>query len=366
MWNDRCLDSIEDCGYKELRRTMKVLLIGPYPPPYGGISVHVELVQEDLRREGIDCRVICIDRHAPESDRYIRIKGGLGLARIVFNHARKGWIPHVHINGHNAKGWLIALTCGIAGHCAAARLLTIHSGMTPAFLAGGRHRKHLARLSCGQYQRVISVSQEIREALETAGVPSERMDVLPAYMEDSRQPISPPHLFKEWLQSHTPCLSTAISFRPEYGFDLLLAALLELRRNNPAIGLLVMGGGEDFEAAKKQVAARGLEDSILLAGEVPHALCLLLIANSDGFVRPTRADGDSNAVREALATGIPVVASDICHRPSGTILFRNGDAADLAIAIANCLRRESRTNTECRTEGGRQRLIELYTRAAQA
>ena len=127
---------------------MKVLLIGPYPPPYGGISVHVALAQEELRREGIECRVVQIDRSAPDSGLNIRITGGLELVQIVFSHARQGWIPHVHINGHTIKGWLVALACGIAAHYAAVRLLTIHSGMTPAFLAGSRHRKLLARLSC--------------------------------------------------------------------------------------------------------------------------------------------------------------------------------------------------------------------------
>jgi glycogen synthase len=344
---------------------VKVLLIGPYPPPYGGISVHVELVQEELRREGIDCRVICIDRRAPDSDRYIRIRGGLELALTVFNHARQGWIPHVHINGHTVKGWLIALTCGIAGYCAAAKLLTIHSGMTPAFLAGSRRRKLLARLSCSRYQRVISVSHEIRGTLESAGVASERLEVLPAYLEDSRQPTKPTQTLKKWLQEHTPLLSTALCFRPEYGFDMLLVALLQLRQINPAIGLLVIGGGEDFEAAKNQISSCGLENSIFLAGDVPHALCLSLIANSDGFIRSTKADGDSIAVREALALGIPVIASDVCHRPVGTILFRSGDAADLAAAIENCIHSQSGSAVEHRTEGGRQRLIEMYTQAAQ-
>jgi glycosyltransferase involved in cell wall biosynthesis len=274
-------------------------------------------------------------------------------------------MPHVHINGHTVKGWLIALACGIAGYRAAARLLTIHSGMTPTFLAGGGQRKLLARLACSPYQRIICVSHEIRRALEATGVASELLAVLPAYLADPRKPIPLSDIFKHWLQSHSPLLSTALSFRPEYGFDVLLAALLELRRNQSAIGLVVIGGGEDFEAAKEQIAERGLEDSILLLGEVPHELCLSLMASSDGFVRATRADGDSIAVREALALGIPVVASDVCHRPSGTVLFRNGDAADLAVAIENCLCRESRVGPECQGEGGRQRLIEMYADAVQ-
>jgi glycogen(starch) synthase len=338
-------------------------MIGPYPPPYGGISVHVALAQGELRREGIDCQVVNIDRRAPGSDLYIRIKGGQDLARIVFHHARRGWMPHVHINGHTVKGWLIALACGIAGYPAAARLLTIHSGMTPTFLAGGKQRKLLARLSCSPYQRIICVSHEIRMALDASGVASEHLAVLPAYLADPRKPIPLSDIFKQWLQSHSPLLSTALSFRPEYGFDVLLAAMQELRRNLPALGLLVIGGGEGFEAAKKQIAELGLEDSILLIGEVPHELCLSLIASSDEFVRATRADGDSIAVREAHALGIPVVASDVCHRPAGTVLFRNGDAADLAAVIENCLRPDSRAVPECPTGGERQKFIDMYADA---
>jgi glycogen(starch) synthase len=48
------------------------------------------------------------------------------------------------------------------------------------------------------------------------------------------------------------------------------------------------------------------------------------------FVRATRADGDALSVREALGLGSRVVASDVGHRPPGCLLFRSGDAGDLA------------------------------------
>lgn len=344
---------------------MKVLLIGPYPPPYGGISVHVELAREELLRDGIECRVLRIDRCVPQSDRYIRINGGWELVRKVFHYAGQGWMPHVHINGHTIKGWLIALACGIAGHAAPAKLLTIHSGMTPGFVASGRHRKLLARLSCKPYQRIICVSHEIRGALENSGVDSERIEIVPAYMEDSSQPVSPPNILKKWLLLHTPLLSTTLSFRPEYGFETLLVAFLELRRTQPGIGLVVIGDGEDFESAKQQVAACGLQDTFLLLGEIPHSLCLSVMASSNIFLRATRADGDSNSVREALALGIPVIASDVCLRPPGTVLFKNGDADALADAIEACLIQEKPVAAKRRIEVKPRRLIDTYNRTLQ-
>src|SRR5205823_6671040 len=46
---------------------VKLLLIGPYPPPHGGISVHVAEAKRQLDERGICCRVLNLDRRAPES-----------------------------------------------------------------------------------------------------------------------------------------------------------------------------------------------------------------------------------------------------------------------------------------------------------
>jgi glycosyltransferase involved in cell wall biosynthesis len=53
----------------------------------------------------------------------------------------------------------------------------------------------------------------------------------------------------------------------------------------------------------------------------------------DVFVRPTYFDGDACSVREALALGVRVVASDTEFRPDGVRLFPRGDADALAEAI---------------------------------
>ena len=60
---------------------------------------------------------------------------------------------------------------------------------------------------------------------------------------------------------------------------------------------------------------------MLLCGDVPHALTLRLIAESDLFLRTTLYDGDSVAIREALQLGTPVIASDNGMRPAGVHLI---------------------------------------------
>src|SRR5690242_16884540 len=50
---------------------MKISLVGNYPPPFGGISVHVQLLQRALLREGIDCQVLNVDPRANAGSDYI-------------------------------------------------------------------------------------------------------------------------------------------------------------------------------------------------------------------------------------------------------------------------------------------------------
>jgi glycosyltransferase involved in cell wall biosynthesis len=73
-------------------------------------------------------------------------------------------------------------------------------------------------------------------------------------------------------------------------------------------------------------SARGLAGAVHLMGELPRQRALAIVAACDVFVRPTLADGDAISVREALALGRPVVASDVGARPAGVRLFPAGDA----------------------------------------
>jgi glycosyltransferase involved in cell wall biosynthesis len=147
-------------------------------------------------------------------------------------------------------------------------------------------------------------------------------------------------------------------FRPEYGFALLVTGLARLSRQYPAFGCLVMGRGEQRAEAEDRVREAGLEENILLLGDVDHDACLALMSACDVFLRPTLEDGDSISVREALSLGVPVVASRVGARPAGAILFQPGCVDDmlakleLAIAV--------KKDKPPRAEGCMDRLIEIY------
>jgi glycogen(starch) synthase len=340
---------------------MKIVLVGPYPPPHGGISVHLYKVRQQLQKMGIRCRVVNVDPRAWESDQYTKVSGGVGLFFKLFRFSRRGWTLHVHTNGHNLKSWLIALTAGLAGMSGPGNVLTLHSGLVPDYLAPRRlGARWLARLSCFFYARVIAVSPKIEEALISAGVPANRIEVLSSFL-----PVSPPRdrFPLPTAEGRRPIVGTTLFFRPEYAFPLLVEALDQLRCRYPAIACMVMGSGEQQAQAEELVAKRGLRKFIFFLDNLEHERCLSVISQCDLFVRPALADGDANCIREALALGVAVVASTAGFRPPEAILFRSGNADDLALKIDETLSRPptlSTVATAPESGGGLERLIGVY------
>jgi glycogen(starch) synthase len=310
---------------------MKILLLGPYPPPHGGISVHVYELRKQLHMAGIDCQVVNVDRRALESADYLCVRSGFGLLWTMNQHTRRGWTLHVHVNGHNRRSWLIALTAGVAGWFGPGSVLTVHSGLAPEYLASGRLARWMAGLACSFYTWVVAVSPAVHDALLSLGLSAERIAVVPAFL--AAQPARSDRHEPDHFTHRSPILATTLFFRPEYGFRVLVEAMDQLRRRYPEIVCLVMGSGEEQEQAEQLVVKRGLQEWISLLGNVTHEKCLSLLSRADLFVRPTLVDGDASSVREALAMGIRVVASNAGHRPQGVVLFRAGDGDDLAAKI---------------------------------
>jgi len=282
--------------------------------------------------------VLNVDPRAPESDAYVKISGAGDLAIQLFRHVWNDWFLNVHTNGHNTKSWAIALACGLAAQFGPGASLTLHSGLAPAHIrTSPEWIRRLIRFACVLYQEVVCVNQEIAAAVAGLGVANEQIRIAPAFLPIEAPKVALPTEIESWIQQHSPVVTSAMFFRPEYGFELLVRALLALKRRYPRIGCLVMGSGEEREQAAALLKTHGLEDTILLAGDLQHELCLSLMARSAVFVRPTFRDGDSISVREAVALGVPVVASNVGTRPEGVLLFEPGNVHECVTRMESAL-----------------------------
>jgi glycosyltransferase involved in cell wall biosynthesis len=103
---------------------------------------------------------------------------------------------------------------------------------------------------------------------------------------------------------------------PSKGLEILANAFAQTARQFPDARLLVAGpdagAGDNFKALIQQL---GIADRVLLAGALYGPAKLQALVDSDCFCLPSRTEGFSMAIIEAMACGLPVVITENCHFP---------------------------------------------------
>lgn len=127
----------------------------------------------------------------------------------------------------------------------------------------------------------------------------------------------------------------------EKGIEVLVSAADQVRRACPNVRFVIVGDGPLRSGLVEQIGRQGLESVVRLAGF--HADIPSVLSAADLFVLPSHSEGMPNAVLEAFAAGLPVVASAVGglvevieHERTG-LLVPAGDATALAGAISRLL-----------------------------
>jgi glycosyltransferase involved in cell wall biosynthesis len=159
------------------------------------------------------------------------------------------------------------------------------------------------------------------------------------------------------------------------GFDLLLDALFLPALREVVRSVVIVGDGPLDEQLRKQAADLGLADIVHFAGAQPHSETLATMSRARLLCLPARIarNGDRDSmpvvVKEAMARGIPVVATDVVGIPemvddSVGRLVPASDATALAAALADVLRLPEDERLALGT-AGRARVTERFTMTAQ-
>ena len=316
---------------------MRVLLVGDYPPPHGGVAVHVQQLHGYLRERGVETVVLDIGKGGRPAPDIIPVRTPAQYGRKLAGFLREGWAVHVHTSGNNPKSWMLAATAGIRAP-RAPRIITLHSGLLPDYLASSVARRAFARIALAGYSRVVAVSEPVREALARCGVPEEKLVVYPAFCGSQVRPGKEPLGLAAARRRRMPLLAMAHHPSPVYGRELMFRALRLLADRMPGVGLAVFGPGTHTEAFVRDTQRFEVEGLLEDMGELEHGQALALMARCDAFIRPTTHDGDAISVREALTLGVPCVASDVCKRPVGTQTFQAGSPESLVEGVLRALK----------------------------
>lgn len=131
------------------------------------------------------------------------------------------------------------------------------------------------------------------------------------------------------------------------GVRALVSAMPEILRQTPDAHLLLAGGGELTGAMGVLAEELQVSERVHFAGSVPHEQLPAYFAAADLFLLPSFSEGMPMVMMEALATGLPIVLSQlpgVVLLPDAERLFsycEAGNSASIAAAVAEALKRDS-------------------------
>jgi len=271
------------------------------------------------------------------------------------------------------------------------RNLAALDALVPAALAGCRQRIHgehgwnvddlqgssrkslwLRRLHSPWVSHYVAVSRDLRDYLvDRVGIGATRVSLIRNGVDTDRFRPAPDRLaVREGLTSvldRDSCvIGTVGRMDPVKDHVNLAAAFIKLVNESPGCGharLAIIGDGELKSRVTAMLRDAGLESKVWLPG--PRDDIERIMSSLDVFVQPSLAEGISNTVLEAMASGIPVIATDVggnpelvAHGETG-VLIPPADTGRLAAAMQEYLLDEGLRLRH--GEAGRRRALDVLS-----
>jgi glycosyltransferase involved in cell wall biosynthesis len=220
------------------------------------------------------------------------------------------------------------------------------------FLAERRGVQNLARWALSRTSLLTGCSPELVERVRALGFPVERSRVIPYGVDTEAFSLRPDRrgIWRERLEvpRDAPLLLGVGRMATKKGFQVLIEALPALLEEFADLRVVLAGGGDLLE--RFRAATNRWRDRVHLPGPVLRDTLPDLYRAADVFVLPAvhdargNVDGLPNVILEAMASGLPVVASGISGIPLAVehgrtgLLVPEGDPGALLAALRDLLR----------------------------
>lgn len=281
---------------------------------------------EILARIGVPCHSLGL-RHAYDVPRTMG-----RLVRIA--RALKADILH----GHLVHGAFAATLAGQLMRIPAS-VITRHYAMHTRWY-GSRTDRILERSANALASRIFAISEAVRSVLIDEGVQPSRVEVIPNGIDVARvrQAASKPEL---GLRRGRPILGTVGSLHSRKGHRHLLHSVAELRAVGVDLDLVLVGDGPEATTLQELGESLGIAERVRFLGHLTDPYPAM--GAFDIYVQPSIEEGFGIAVLEAMALGLPIVATragglpEIVEDGVTGFLVAPGDAGALSAAIGRLL-----------------------------
>lgn len=278
-----------------------------------------------LRAQGVEVVVTPVPGWRKLRSVWLRGPAVLSLWRLI----RSRRIGLVHANDF----WYIPLAARAAAWARVPCVAHVRQEIEP---------RRVQQYRMGSVDRLLTVSDQIRETALRGGLPPERVQTCYSGVDLDRVPRTADGAgvrAKYGFHGETFLVGAVANLFPRKGYEYLIRAVGLAAQDVPTLGCLIVGEGDPGYRAALEALTRdlGLADRVLFAGFQPDVYPYL--AAMDLFVLPSVMEGFGIALLEAMAMGRAVVATKVGGVPEVVedgvtgLLVPPADRSSLARAI---------------------------------
>lgn len=285
---------------------LRIGLVGPLPPPAGGMANQTRQLARLLGEGG--AQTVVLQTNAPYRPAWIGNVRGLRAAfrltpylAALWRAAGKVDLFHVMAN----SGWSWHLFAAPALRVARLRgipaVVNYRGGEAAEFL-----RESAASVRAAMRgDTLLAVPSGFLQ--EIFGRHAMRAEVIPNIVDLAR--FRPEATAAR--AAAAPHLVVARNLEPIYGNDIAIKAMPAILAACPGARLTIAGSGPALAALTQLAAGQGVAGAVRFTGRLDPDAMAALYREADLVLNPTRVDNMPNSVLEAMASGVPVISSAV-------------------------------------------------------
>ena len=314
-----------------------ILLAGPFPKPIGGVSVHSIRLFHLLEKEGFNVTKFKLNKRNVPGVQWI-----VFLFHLVFKR-----YDIVHLQLFEPLFYkVVLLICKLKK---TKLILTIHNPHVSS-----RIKENIALLN--QTDVIVMVGGHIVDSYSSSGAElTSEIKVISSYLppnekEEANILKTYPRELNTFIKKYDKTILIS-AFKlihtnkgeDLYGIDKAIELLKELIVEINSIGLIIAIADDRFNIEynsilKERIKEYGIERNVLFLGGQREIWPLFKSVNL--FLRPTVYDGFGISVAEAIDMGCPAIASDVCKRAEGAIIYDYFNQKELYLSSKKVLLEE--------------------------
>ncbi len=298
---------------------LRIGLIGPLPPPSGGMANQTRQLAELLAGSGATVSTVQVNApYRPLWAARVRVlRSGFRLVPYLADLWRTaGHVDIFHVMANSGWSWHLfaAPAVWVARVRGVPVVVNYRGGEAAEFL---QRDGLLVRFTMRQTRALVVPSGFLQDVFAQFGMSA---NIVPNIVDLSRfQP-------RVSVRTGSPHLVVARNLEPLYDNLTAIRAFQKVKSSIPQARLSIAGSGPEEQSLRRSVQDMGLADAVQFTGRLEPDAMAELYRSADILLNPSLADNMPNSVLEAWASGVPVVSTNVGGVP---YLARDGVTASL-------------------------------------